>query len=111
MMGKASVSDMNSFYLVVAFLLSVSQLSDASYPYAGYYADYPSLGYYGLADPYAYAPLAYGAYPYGYPYALHSHYHHPRTALRNVAKSFQREDGHLSGTSMIFPVAKALKRN
>ncbi|EYC13911.1 hypothetical protein Y032_0042g596 [Ancylostoma ceylanicum] len=97
---------MNSFYLVVAFLLSVSQLSHASYPYAGFYADYPTFGYYGLADPYGYAPLAYGAYSYGYPYALHSHYYHPRAALRNIAKSFHREDGHLSDTSMISPFKK-----
>ncbi|KAL6722718.1 hypothetical protein Aduo_017816 [Ancylostoma duodenale] len=102
---------MISFYLVFAFFLSLSQLSHASYPYAGYYADYPTFGYYGLADPYGYAPLAYGAYPYGYPYALHSYYYHPRVALRNVAKSFQREHGHLSDTSMISPFAKALKRN
>ncbi|EYC13912.1 hypothetical protein Y032_0042g597 [Ancylostoma ceylanicum] len=102
---------MSSLYIFLAFVLSVSQLSEASYPYTGFYPDYPAVGYYGLADPYPYAPIVYGAYPYGYPYALHSHYHHPRAALRNVAKSFQREDGHLSGTSMIFPVAKALERN
>ncbi|EPB75747.1 hypothetical protein ANCCEY_05175 [Ancylostoma ceylanicum] len=34
--------------------------------------DYPTFGYYGLADSYPYASLAYGAYPYGYPYALSS---------------------------------------
>ncbi|EYC13899.1 hypothetical protein Y032_0042g590 [Ancylostoma ceylanicum] len=102
---------MNSLYLVFAFLLAVSQLSHASYPYEGYYAGYPTFGYYGLADPYAYTvPFAYGAYPYGYPYALHSHYYHPRAALRNVAKSFHREDGHLSDTSMISPIAKAHRK-
>ncbi|EYC13908.1 hypothetical protein Y032_0042g595 [Ancylostoma ceylanicum] len=73
--------------------------------------NYPTFGYYGLTDPYPYATFAYGAYPYGYPYAMHSHYYHPRAALRNVAKSFQREDGHLSDTSMISPFAKTLKRN
>ncbi|EYC13894.1 hypothetical protein Y032_0042g587 [Ancylostoma ceylanicum] len=74
-------------------------------------SSYPTFGYYGLADPYAHTvPFAYGAYPYGYPYALHSHYYHPRAALRNVAKSFHREDGHLSDTSMISPIAKAHKK-
>ncbi|KAL6744333.1 hypothetical protein Aduo_017280 [Ancylostoma duodenale] len=102
---------MSSLYVFLAFALSLSQLSHASYPYAGYYADYPAIGYYGLAGPYPYAPIGYSAYPYGYPYALHSHYYHPRAALRNVAKSFQREEGHLSDTSMISPFAKALKTN
>ncbi|KAL6744460.1 hypothetical protein Aduo_017391 [Ancylostoma duodenale] len=97
---------MNSLYLIFAYLLSVSHLCHGSYPYTGYYADYPAFGYYGLADPYAYGLLAYGAYPYGYPYSLHSHFYHPRAALRNVAKSFQREDGHLSETDMISPFAK-----
>ncbi|KAL6722719.1 hypothetical protein Aduo_017817 [Ancylostoma duodenale] len=103
---------MSSLYVFFAFVLSLTQLSHASFPHFGYYEDYPTFGYYGLADPYyPYAPFAYGAYPYGYPYALHSHYYHPRAALRNVAKSFQREDGHLSDTSMISPFARALKRN
>ncbi|EYC17162.1 hypothetical protein Y032_0031g2304 [Ancylostoma ceylanicum] len=107
---------MSSFYILSIFLLAVSQLSQASYPYAGYYggrsySNYPILGYYGsLADPYTYTPYAYGAYPFGYPLSLHSHYYHPRAALRNVAKSFQREEGHLSGTSKISPFAKAHKK-
>ncbi|EYC13892.1 hypothetical protein Y032_0042g586 [Ancylostoma ceylanicum] len=101
---------MSSFYFLFAFLLSVSQLSHASFPHIGYYSDYPAFGYYGLADPYSYAPFAYDAYPYGYPYALHSHHYYPRAALRNVARSFQREDGHLSDTSMISPFAKAHRK-
>lgn len=33
-------------------------------------SDYPMLGYYGgIADPYSYAPFAYGNYLFGYPYA------------------------------------------
>ncbi|EYC13923.1 hypothetical protein Y032_0042g602 [Ancylostoma ceylanicum] len=103
---------MSSFYFLFAVLFAVSQLSQASFPY--YYGgsshpDYPALGYYGIADSYPYYPYAaygYGAYPYGYPFSLHSHYHHPRAALRNVAKSFHREDGHLSETDMISPFAK-----
>ncbi|KAL6743854.1 hypothetical protein Aduo_016845 [Ancylostoma duodenale] len=108
---------MSSFHILSALLLAVSQLSRASYPYAGYYGDYPILGYYGgFGDPHSYAPLAYGAYgaygayPFGYPFALHSHYHHPRAAIRNVAKSFEREDGHLSDTRMISPFAKVHKK-
>ncbi|KAL6725700.1 hypothetical protein Aduo_007736 [Ancylostoma duodenale] len=100
---------MNSFYFHF-FLLAVSQLSHASFPHFGYYSEYPALEYYGLADPYSYASLAYGVYPYGYPYALHSHYYHPRAALRNIAKSFKREDGHLSETSMISPFARAHRK-
>ncbi|EPB75748.1 hypothetical protein ANCCEY_05176 [Ancylostoma ceylanicum] len=44
--------------------------SHASFPHFGYYGDYPTFGYYGLTDPYPYATFAYGAYPYGYPYAM-----------------------------------------
>ncbi|KIH57473.1 hypothetical protein ANCDUO_12337 [Ancylostoma duodenale] len=50
-------------------------------PSCGYY---PTFGYYGLADPYGYAPLAYGAYPYGYPYALYNG-RHLSTTLQIVA--------------------------
>ncbi|EYC13982.1 hypothetical protein Y032_0042g643 [Ancylostoma ceylanicum] len=100
---------MNSSYFLFAVFLAISQMSHTSLPYASYYGDYPGFGYYGLAGHYPYAPFAYGAYPYGYPYdypySLHSHYH-PRAALRNVAKSFHREDGHLSETDMISPFAK-----
>ncbi|EYC13987.1 hypothetical protein Y032_0042g647 [Ancylostoma ceylanicum] len=98
---------MSSVYFAFAVLLTVSQLSQASFPY--YYGEYPALGYYGIAESYPYYPYAaygYGAYPYGYPFGLHSHHYHPRTALRNVAKSFQREEGHLSETDMISPFAK-----
>ncbi|KAL6744334.1 hypothetical protein Aduo_017281 [Ancylostoma duodenale] len=98
---------MHSLYFLFAVLLAISQLSQASFPY--YYGDYPALGYYGITEPYPtypYTPFAYGAYPYGYSFGLHSHHYHPRAALRNVAKSFHREDGHLSETDMISPFAK-----
>ncbi|EYB91050.1 hypothetical protein Y032_0211g2205 [Ancylostoma ceylanicum] len=100
---------MNSTISLLACLLVIAQLSQASFPYEGYYEGYPALaGYYtyALADPYSYAPFTYGAHPYGYPYGLHSHYHHPRAALRNVARSFQKESGHLSETDVISPFAK-----
>ncbi|EPB75726.1 hypothetical protein ANCCEY_05154 [Ancylostoma ceylanicum] len=74
---------MNTFYLLFACILAISQTSDASFPYDGFY------GGYGLAGHYPYAPFAYGyGYPYGY--GLHSHYYHPRAALRNVASSYHK---------------------
>ncbi|KAL6744488.1 hypothetical protein Aduo_017416 [Ancylostoma duodenale] len=96
---------MNTFYLLVAFLFSISQMSDASFPYDGIYGGYPWMGYYGLAGHYPYAPFAYGfGYPYGY--GMHSHYYHPRAALRNVASSFHKQAGHLSETDIISSFAK-----
>ncbi|KAL6744489.1 hypothetical protein Aduo_017417 [Ancylostoma duodenale] len=93
---------MNSSYFLLAFLFGVTQLSQASYPYDGYYGDYPWLGYYGLPGHYPYVPFGYGfGYPHGY--GLHSHYYHPRTAFRNVAASFHKEAGHRSETDMITP--------
>ncbi|EPB75754.1 hypothetical protein ANCCEY_05182 [Ancylostoma ceylanicum] len=62
---------MSSVYFAFAVLLTVSQLSQASFPY--YYGEYPALGYYGIAESYPYYPYAaygYGAYPYGYPFGL-----------------------------------------
>ncbi|RCN25707.1 hypothetical protein ANCCAN_28578 [Ancylostoma caninum] len=62
---------MSSFYFLSVVLLAISQLSQASFPY--YYGEYPALGYYGIAETYPYypyAPVAHGAYPYGYPFGL-----------------------------------------
>ncbi|EYC13906.1 hypothetical protein Y032_0042g595 [Ancylostoma ceylanicum] len=98
---------MSSLYVFFALVLSLSQLSHASFPHFGYYGDYPTFGYYGLTDPYPYATFAYGAYPYGYPYAMGKSMLVDELAQR-VHLS---EDGHLSDTSMISPFAKTLKRN
>ncbi|KIH48884.1 sulfur globule protein CV3 domain protein, partial [Ancylostoma duodenale] len=65
--GVSRPAAMNTFYFLFASLLAISQMSDASFPYDGYYGGYPWMGYYGLAGHYPYAPFAYGfGYPYGY---------------------------------------------
>ncbi|EYC43896.1 hypothetical protein Y032_0477g2169 [Ancylostoma ceylanicum] len=92
---------MNTFYVLLAVLVAIAQRS-ASFPYGGYYGEYPGFGYSDLGYGYPYAPFAYGAY--GFPYGLYSHHYHPRAALRNVAKAFHRENGHLSDTTFISPI-------
>ncbi|KAL6744270.1 hypothetical protein Aduo_017221 [Ancylostoma duodenale] len=37
------------------------------------------------------------------PYAMPSHhYHHPRTAIRNIVSAYSKETGHYSDTSMVY---------
>ncbi|EPB76062.1 hypothetical protein ANCCEY_04840 [Ancylostoma ceylanicum] len=37
-----------------------------------------------------------------FPYAVYSHHHRPRTQVRNTARSYIRETGHTTSTSMAF---------
>ncbi|EYC03993.1 hypothetical protein Y032_0090g2351 [Ancylostoma ceylanicum] len=111
---------MNFLYFLLAFVAVAIQRSQASFPFASFF-DHPVVGFHEIPHSYPYvsavaapAPVVHAAvpapaYPFGFPYAPYSWYHpHPyyhRMALRNIAKSFSREKGHLSATSIISPMA------
>ncbi|KAK6737950.1 hypothetical protein RB195_020194 [Necator americanus] len=86
--------------LLVAFIQS---LHHKDVPLEGY----PGFGFPHLVDPYYGAVMVPAPrFVTTFPYALHSHFYHPRSAFRNIAKSYRKEDGHLSDTSFISPIRK-----
>ncbi|KAL6722752.1 hypothetical protein Aduo_017844 [Ancylostoma duodenale] len=124
---------MNSFYFFVAFIVAISQRTDASFPFA-YMNDYPSFGlphmhghfpYFGAVAapaPYVHHPVhymhaapimsapavlphhaAFSAFP-----AYTPHYYPARKELRNVAGAIQREKELLTDVTLRIPLRRKL---
>ncbi|EYC24296.1 hypothetical protein Y032_0014g2426 [Ancylostoma ceylanicum] len=91
---------MNFIFFLVAFLLSITRRSDASFPVAmnGYYPYIPYAG--AMTIP---APVVHAA-PSFFPYPMT--YYHPHRELHNVAGAIQREDGLITDVSMKFPLSR-----
>ncbi|KAK6737951.1 hypothetical protein RB195_020194 [Necator americanus] len=95
------------YTFLLALLVAFIQSSHGYFPYAGYFDGYPGFGFPHLVDPYYGAVMVPAPrFVTTFPYALHSHFYHPRSAFRNIAKSYRKEDGHLSDTSFISPIRK-----
>ncbi|KAK6759012.1 hypothetical protein RB195_016310 [Necator americanus] len=97
---------MNSLYLLIAFLLFLSQRIDASFPYTHHVHYAPQIPVMVAAP----APVVHPA-----PMVYHvpvAHHHAPsQKELHNFAGAIQRENDLLTDVSIRFPLKKNFEKN
>ncbi|EYC17210.1 hypothetical protein Y032_0031g2340 [Ancylostoma ceylanicum] len=107
---------MSYFYNLLSLLLVIVQRSLASFPIDNALEEEPAVA--AVPEPVSRVPIAHPHvapvaatvaapaapapyYPYAYPYNQYAPYHHPRTEVHNIVKSYAKEAGQASETLMV----------